>query len=1536
MNLSLRLRASFAAFVLLFNVCVAFGQQQKSKPLASDAELLALANKYVHTPVKKISQPNGDVFLQRNLSPYLHANLTTGQVQAGDADEGHSHNDAMLEEFLNRPQPAVATLKKYFTQAASEFKVPVELLMAAAQVQSNWAQVSESMYGSWGVMGIIENQYIQQITAAASLLKTTPEKIKDDAQMNIRAAAALLAHYQQNKAAVSLDDWFDAVRQLTGLTNEKMKTELAVRIYELMKTGSKTVTLWGEIIYLEPVTNKKILEDIALPQDTDSPNGTTAVDYPNAIAGFSTCPTNYGTRPVGAAINFYFVHYIALGTYQGTLSWFSNCASGVSAHYVVRNSDGQITQVVAEADRAFSQGVSLYNNEGIGTEHEVLVANLTMWDSKPMLAAAGSLAADVCNRHSIPKVRRVVNGDRGIYGHSDVRATDCPNMTPERWDTLMNRIVTTTTIVNNQSIAIPVLYSIENPGSGTQLTATWKASTDANLVGYRLYYATNDALSSWALAASESTLTAADSSITLTESQFTVPPATNAHHFKLVSVVSNGANPNIESASSDIYSRSSNVAGQRVLIVDGFDRPNGSYTAATHPFAASYFKALRDRGLVQVSSVANEKVEDGTFLLTNYDIVVWFVGDESGVNIVFSASEKAKIQTFLSGGGKLFVSGSEIAYNLGKNSGAQAATYDLPFMNGYLKSNYVGDGGAGYSPATAIAGTDFAGLSIPFGVVYAEDFPDDIAAVAGATNIFNYAVAAKRGGVAYKGTFGAGTVPGALIFISWTLETATDIGMSAFMEKALAYFGAPPVPVAPVAVADAATAQSGSAKRIGILSNDVVNAASFLLPTLAVMAAPANGSVNIDAEGNAVYISNPGFTGIDSFTYRIQNSSNLLSNTVKVTITVVAATPCNPNAPEVDDAHPKRELRGAWVASVSNIDWPSSRTLTTAQQQAELLKILDTLSNTRINTVFLQIRPESDALYASSIEPWSYWLTNAQGTAPSPFWDPLQFAIEQAHARGMELHAWINPFRAKQSTPTLAPNHVAALHTDWVFVAGTATLLNPGLPMVREYLTNVIADIATRYDVDGIHFDDYFYPYPPNQIVKQDSATYVDYNPTNIATIADWRRNNINQLIGMVYDTLQIINTLNNRNVIFGVSPFGIWKAGTPPGIVGTSSYSDIYCDPIAWLQAGKVDYVAPQLYWKVTGAQDYLALSKWWNDQAVLYNRHIYPGLATYRLADASNWEAPEIQGQLDINRSGTHGQVLGQIMFSNKQIMLNSKGIKTALQNNQYRYRSFAPPMSWKDAVCPNSPTNLRFDADSLKWNAPEAAADGDTAVKYIVYRFASAAEASTNQQDGKKILAIIAGRKWTLPTTLARNGFIVVTALDKNNNESEGSSIISFPLNICSGGNAFFYSQNQAAGNTYQWQVNDGNGFVNVTNDANYSGANADTLQLTAIPSSWSGYTYRSLVTNGTLTNFSPVYTLKFGNTWTGAADTAWENIANWSCGSLPDEFTDVYINSGLINYPTINSNVSCRSVKAMPGATVNIQPGFTLEMKGQGSN
>ena len=486
----------------------------------------------------------------------------------------------------------------------------------------------------------------------------------------------------------------------------------------------------------------------------------------------------------------------------------------------------------------------------------------------------------------------------------------------------------------------------------------------------------------------------------------------------------------------------------------------------------------------------------------------------------------------------------------------------------------------------------------------------------------------------------------------------------------------------------------------------------------------------------------------------------------------ISIAQCIQNA-EFNDANPKRDLRGVFLTSVYNLDWPTSRTATPAVQQAELIIILENLKTNGYNTVFLQVRPECDALYSSTLEPWSYRLTGTQGLAPNPLWDPLDFAITEAHNRGLDLHAWINPYRVRASTAeyTSAANSILNTQPSWILTASNNAnlkILNPGLPAVQDYITSVVQDISTRYNIDGIHLDDYFYP-NAGMTTNQDNQTYIDNNPTNIATIEDWRRNNVNIMIGKVYDAIQVINTNQSKNIIFGVSPFGIWKSGTPTGIVGNSSFSALFCDPIAWLNAGKVDYLAPQLYWKITGSQDYIALSKWWNDQVKARNKQLYLSQGYYKMTDASNWAGTEIQNQIIQNRAANMDASFGQIAYRYLQIKNNDKTINTILNSAQYQYKSFAPPIAGKDDVCPNIPPNIRFEGLNIKWDTPIAASDGDMPVKYVIYAFDNASEAITNQDDGSKIIDIVAGNQLTVTQNQIDTKHFVVSSLDKNNNEN-----------------------------------------------------------------------------------------------------------------------------------------------------------------------
>lgn len=474
---------------------------------------------------------------------------------------------------------------------------------------------------------------------------------------------------------------------------------------------------------------------------------------------------------------------------------------------------------------------------------------------------------------------------------------------------------------------------------------------------------------------------------------------------------------------------------------------------------------------------------------------------------------------------------------------------------------------------------------------------------------------------------------------------------------------------------------------------------------------------------------------------------------------------------EFSKSNPKRDLRGVFLASVYSLNWPTNRLATPAVQQAELIAILDNVKANGYNTVFFQVRSECDALYISSIEPWGYYLTGTQGLAPNPLWDPLSFVITEAHKRGLDLHAWLNPYRAKTTSAyTTSANHITVTQPTWWFTssADSQKILNPGLPAVKNYIISIVQDIATRYDVDGIHFDDYFYP-NGGMATNQDAQTYIDNNPNNIATIADWRRDNVNQMIAGTYDAIQTINTNLNKNIVFGVSPAGIWKSGIPTGISGNAAYSALYCDATAWLSAGKVDYLAPQLYWKITGAQDYVALSKWWNDQAKASGKQLYISQAYYKMTDTNNWTATEIQNQFIQNRATSMDATFGQIAYNYANIKSNSKTINDVLNSNQYKYKSFAPPIAGKDAICPNAPENIRFVNLALTWDTPAVASDGDLPVKYVVYAFNNAAEAITNKDDGSKIIDIVVGNELVVSQALKDTKYFVVTSLDKNNNEA-----------------------------------------------------------------------------------------------------------------------------------------------------------------------
>ena len=475
----------------------------------------------------------------------------------------------------------------------------------------------------------------------------------------------------------------------------------------------------------------------------------------------------------------------------------------------------------------------------------------------------------------------------------------------------------------------------------------------------------------------------------------------------------------------------------------------------------------------------------------------------------------------------------------------------------------------------------------------------------------------------------------------------------------------------------------------------------------------------------------------------------------------------------------KREFRCAWIATVTNIDWPPSGSVDV--QKNAMLSILNSLQAAGINAVFFQVRTECDALYNSPYEPWSYWLTGIQGKAPSPAFDPLQFTIEEGHKRGIEVHAWLNPYRAEKTVGQyqLSSQHVVKQHPEWVIQYSSLKVLDPGLPAVREYDTKVIMDIVRRYDVDGIHFDDYFYPYPVSGVTFNDAATFANYK-RGFTDIGDWRRDNVNLLIKMIYDSIQTVKPW----VKFGISPFGIWKSGYPSGITGMSGYSDIYCDALAWLNQKSIDYITPQLYWQIGGGQDYTKLMPWWGAQAASTGRHFYPGHAIYRMVSNGNWPVTEVLNQLNLDRTNPTCQ--GSVHYSSSYLTGNTKGLADSLKAGFYKYPALWPVMKWKDSLAPNAVRNLRYvklastGSYGLTWDQPLPAADKDLGAKFVIYSFNKSGVSQSDIDNPANIFGVVSDMENVPKSSTSQSPiYFTVTALDHFGNEGPMSNVVKIDI-------------------------------------------------------------------------------------------------------------------------------------------------------------
>lgn len=402
----------------------------------------------------------------------------------------------------------------------------------------------------------------------------------------------------------------------------------------------------------------------------------------------------------------------------------------------------------------------------------------------------------------------------------------------------------------------------------------------------------------------------------------------------------------------------------------------------------------------------------------------------------------------------------------------------------------------------------------------------------------------------------------------------------------------------------------------------------------------------------------------------------------------------------------QREYRGIWVATVANIDWPSKPGLPSDQQQAEAIKILDAAVDAKLNVIVLQVRTSCDALYESQLEPWSYFLSGTQGQPPSPAYDPLSFWIEQAHRRGLELHAWFNPFRAKNTgqSYTDCESHISRTKPQLVKKYGndkTSYLwLDPGESTAREHSLSVFLDVLQRYDVDGIHIDDYFYPYPVDDLPFPDDPAWQRYTDSGgTSDRDDWRRESMNQFIEQLYQDIKRIKP----HVKFGISPFGIWKPGYPASVAGFSQHDKLYADARLWLNEGWCDYYSPQLYWAISAKQQsFPALLRWWAEENKL-GRHLAPGIYTSRIGNKTNgYSVDEVVSQTYVARHmpGSHGVV----HFSMKSLLENREGLGDKLKSGVYSEIAITPAMNWLDDKPPAAP-KLKLelsDTTSILWES------------------------------------------------------------------------------------------------------------------------------------------------------------------------------------------------------------------------------------------
>ncbi len=468
----------------------------------------------------------------------------------------------------------------------------------------------------------------------------------------------------------------------------------------------------------------------------------------------------------------------------------------------------------------------------------------------------------------------------------------------------------------------------------------------------------------------------------------------------------------------------------------------------------------------------------------------------------------------------------------------------------------------------------------------------------------------------------------------------------------------------------------------------------------------------------------------------------------------------------------KREFRAVWVATVANIDWPSKPGLSTVEQQDEILSILNLHQQNGVNAIILQVRPSADAIYPSDLEPWTRFLMGEQGEAPEPWYDPLEFWIDEAHRRGMELHAWFNPYRINMSTKdSLAASHIALQHPEWCFDYGGRSYFSPANSWVWEFVSSVVLDVVRRYDIDAVHFDDYFYPYA---IAGQDIPDSLEFSLQGDTLFPDhldqWRRQNVDTIIEMLHLAIKS----EKPWVKFGISPFGVWRNRSvdPAGsetAAGISNFDGLYADVLLWQRKGWIDYLMPQIYWRddhpVAG---FSTLAYWWNDYG--YGRAMYVGLAPYRIGKDSKykmWRKDKyLLKQIDLLRDlegiDGFGYFSSKHFFRSDLARLNKK-----LRKSYCSHPALVPEMPWIDAIAPRAPFNLSVEGDILHWDIYEPVNEMDRSRFYVLYRYESGENSKLKSAEN---IVLVCDDPYLVFGEGIETGVYRVSALDRMNNESQ----------------------------------------------------------------------------------------------------------------------------------------------------------------------